>query len=467
MPPSPTGLFHVGTVRTMLFNWLFARGRGGRVVLRFEDTDVARSTEAAVEHAEAVLRWLGIDWDDGPYRQTQRYDLYRAAAEDLIAQGKAYRCYCTEAELAEERAHRQADGRPLIYSGRCRHAPAAALEALAAEGRLAVVRLALPESGTTVIEDVVHGTVEWENALQGDHVILRSDGSPTYQFANPFDDIAMGVTYVIRGEDLMPSTPRQLALYRALDAPEPVFAHLPMVLGPDKRKLSKRHGAISVEEFRDAGVIADALVNYLALVGWSFDDHTNFMTRAELIERFTLERVTRSPGVFDPEKLEWLNGEHLRALAPEAFVRELQDYLVSAASPLADRPEQVAEAAPLVQEKMRVLGQFPRLAGFLFGRPERDPAAWERVGKDERAPASLRAARDALAEVDPWTAEAIEAALHAACERQGVKPRVLFMPVRVALTGSTVSPGLYESLELVGRDESLARLDAALTDLPA
>ena len=467
MPPSPTGLFHVGTVRTMLFNWLFARGRGGRVVLRFEDTDVARSTEAAVEHAEAVLRWLGIDWDDGPYRQTQRYDLYRAAAEDLIAQGKAYRCYCTEAELAEERARRQADGRPLIYSGRCRHAAAAELEALAAEGRPAVVRLALPASGTTVIEDVVHGTVEWDNALQGDHVILRSDGSPTYQFANPFDDIAMGVTYVIRGEDLMPSTPRQLALYRALDAPEPVFAHLPMVLGPDKRKLSKRHGAISVEEFRDAGVIADALVNYLALVGWSFDDHTNFMTRPELIERFTLERVTKSPGVFDPEKLEWLNGEHLRALAPETFVKELQDYLVSAASPLADQPEQVAEAAPLVQEKMRVLGQFPRLAGFLFGPPERDPAAWERVVKDERARASLRAARDALAEVDPWTAEAIEAALHAACERQGVKPRALFMPVRVALTGSTVSPGLYESLELVGRDESLARLDAALADLPA
>jgi glutamyl-tRNA synthetase len=465
MPPSPTGLFHVGTVRTMLFNWLFARGRGGRVVLRFEDTDVARSTEAAVEHAEAVLRWLGIDWDDGPYRQTRRYGIYQAAVEDLIAKGAAYRCYCSEEELAEERARRQADGRPLIYSGRCRHRPASELEAFAAEGRPAVVRLALPETGTTVIEDVVHGTVEWDNALQGDHVILRPDGSPTYQFANPFDDIAMGVTHVIRGEDLLPSTPRQLALYRALDAPEPTFAHLPMVLGPDKRKLSKRHGAISVEEFRDAGVIADALVNYLALVGWSYDDHTNFMTRDELVERFTLERVNRSPGVFDPEKLEWLNGEHLRALPPDGFVRELQDYLVSSSSPLAGQPERVAEAAPLVQEKMRVLGQFPRLAGFLFGPPERDPAAWERVGKDERAPASLRAARAALAEVDPWRAEEIEAALHGACEREGVKPRVLFMPVRVALTGSTVSPGLYESLELVGRDESLSRLDGALADL--
>jgi glutamyl-tRNA synthetase len=465
MPPSPTGLFHVGTVRTMLFNWLFARRNGGRVVLRFEDTDVVRSTEAAVEHAEAVLRWLGIDWDDGPYRQTQRYHLYRAAAEELIAQGAAYRCFCTEEELKADRARRQAEGRPLVYSGRCRTRPASEREALQAQGLASVVRLALPETGTTVIEDVVHGTVEWENALQGDHVILRSDGSPTYQFANPFDDIQMGVTHVIRGEDLLPSTPRQLALYRALGAPEPTFAHLPMVLGPDKRKLSKRHGAISVEEFVDVGVIADALVNYLALVGWSYDDHTTYMTRAELIERFTLERVNRSPGVFDPEKLEWLNGEHLRALPPADFAAALQTYLESAGSALAAQPERVAQAAPLVQEKMRVLAQFERLAGFLFGPPEMDEASWERVRRDERAPASLAAARAGLAEVADWRAGALEAALHAACEREGVKPRVLFMPVRVALTGSTVSPGLYESLELVGRDESLRRIDAAMAAL--
>jgi glutamyl-tRNA synthetase len=467
MPPSPTGLFHVGTARTMLFNWLFARGRGGRVVLRFEDTDTARSTDAAVDHAEATLRWLGIDWDDGPYRQTRRYDLYRQAAEGLIAQGAAYRCYCTEEELKADRARRQAEGRPLVYSGRCRARPASELAELAAGGEPSVVRLALPTSGTTVIEDVVHGTVEWENALQGDHVILRSDGSPTYQFANPFDDIQMGITHVIRGEDLMPSTPRQLALYRALAAPEPTFAHLPMVLGPDKRKFSKRHGAVSVEEFRDAGVTADAMINYLALVGWSFDDRTTFMTRAELIERFTLERVSRSPGVFDAEKLEWLNGEHLRALGPDAFRDELQRFLVTTASPLADQPERVAQAAPLVQEKMRVLGQFERLAGFLFGPPQPDEASWAKVRADERAPGLLRAARDALAGVAEWEAGAIEAALHAACEREGTKPRVLFMPVRVALTGSTVSPGLYESLELVGREESLGRLDAALAALAA
>ena len=245
------------------------------------------------------------------------------------------------------------------------------------------------------------------------------------------------------------------------DAPEPTFAHLPMVLGPDKRKLSKRHGSVSVEEFVDLGVVADALVNYLALVGWSYDDHTTFMTRAELVERFTLERVNRSPGVFDAEKLEWLNGEHLRAISPDAFAAALQEYLRPSGSALATQPERVAQAAPLVHEKMRVLSQFERLAGFLFGPPEMDPAAWERVRSDERAPASLAAVRDGLAAVADWRAENIEAALHAACEQVGAKPRVVFMPVRVALTGGTVSPGLYESLELVGRDESLRRIDAA------
>ena len=355
-----------------------------------------------------------------------------------------------------------AAGLPLIYPGRCRGLSAEERAAREAAGAPRTIRHAMPTEGTTAIDDVVRGHVEWENALQGDHVIFRSDGTPTYLFANPFDDIAMGITHVIRGEDLLPSTPRQLAVFAAMDAAPPVYAHLPMVLGTDKKKLSKRHGAISVEEFRDAGVIADALVNYLALIGWSFDDHTNFMTRAELIERFTLERVTKSPGVFDPEKLEWLNGEHLRALAPGAFVKELQDYLVSAASPFADRPEQVAETAPLVHEKMRVLGQFPGFAGFLFGPVATDPGAWARVEADAHAARSLAAAREALAAVDSWEAEPIHVALAAACEREGLKPRVLYMPVRVAISGRTVAPGLYESLELLGRDESLGRIADAI-----
>jgi glutamyl-tRNA synthetase len=467
MPPSPTGFLHLGVTRTMLFNWLFARGRGGRVVLRFEDTDTARSTEAAVAQAEDVLRWLGIDWDDGPYRQTARFALYAAAAADLVARGAAYPCYCTEEELRADRAAREAAGRQPVYGGRCRDLDPAARAAFEAEGRPHTVRLAMPRDGWTVIADVVRGRVEWENALEGDHVILRSDGSPTYQFANPFDDIAMGVTHVIRGEDLLPSTPRQLALYAALDAPEPVYAHVPMVLGPDRRKLSKRHGAVSVEEFRDRGILPAALANYLALLGWSFDDHTTFMTVPELVERFTLERVNPSPGVFDAEKLEWLNGEHVRALAPAEFAATVQAYLERVGSPLAGDAARVAQAAPLVQEKLRRLDQFEPMTRFLFGPVEIDPAAWERVAGDADAARSLAAAREALAAASAWDAAAIEAALRAACEREALKPRVLYLPVRVAITGGTVSPGLYESLELLGRDESLARLAAAAARLAA
>jgi glutamyl-tRNA synthetase len=465
LPPSPTGYLHVGSARTMLYNWLYARHGGGRVVLRFEDTDRERSTDGAIEQALRVLRWLGIDWDDGPYRQTERLDLYRGAVADLVARDAAYPCYCTAEELAAERALREQAGQPLVYGGRCASLTAAERAAFEAEGRTPAVRLRVPAAGATVIVDMVRGRVEWDNALLGDHVIVRSDGMPTYQFANPFDDIQMGVTHVIRGEDLLPSTPRQLALYTALGSEPPRYGHLPMVLGGDRKRLSKRHGAASVEELRELGVLPDALANYLALVGWSYDDRTDFMTRAQLVERFTIERVNPSPGVFDLEKLEWLNGEHVRAMAPAEFAAAVQAHLDYVGSPLAAQPGRVAQAAPLVQEKLRVLSQFEGLAGFLFGPLQMRPEAWERVMGDPEAPRALAACRSALEGVGEWTAAAIEVALRGACEATGLKPRVLFGPVRVAVTGSTVSPGLFESLELLGRDESLARIGAALERL--
>jgi glutamyl-tRNA synthetase len=288
---------------------------------------------------------------------------------------------------------------------------------------------------------------------------------PTYQFANPFDDIRMGVTHVARGEDLLASTPRQLALYDALGAVWPVYAHLPMVLGTDRKRLSKRHGASSVEEWRDLGILPDALVNYLALVGWSWDDRTDYMTRDQLIERFDLARVNPSPAVFDPEKLEWLNGEHLRALPPEAFTAAVLDHLRHAGSRLAADPRRVSQVAPLVQDKLRLLSQFEGLTGFLFGPVEMRPESWQKVAADPGAAASLAAAREALRVVGEWRAPAIESALRAACERTGKKPRVLFAPVRVAISGSTVSPGLYESLELLGREPSLERIDSAIASL--
>ena len=258
-PPSPTGLLHVGSARTALYNWLWARHTGGSMVLRFEDTDRERSTDAAIDQALRVLEWLGIDWDEGPYRQTERFDVYAATAERLLDAGTAYRCYCTPQQLDAERARRQAAGEPLIYSGRCRDLSDEQREAFEAEGRSSVIRLKVDPAGETSIDDIVRGVVTWDNSLLGDHIVIRSDGSPTYQFANPVDDIDSGVNHIIRGEDLLSSTPRQLALYLALGAEPPAYAHLPMILGPDRKKLSKRHGAVSVEEFRDRGYLPESI----------------------------------------------------------------------------------------------------------------------------------------------------------------------------------------------------------------
>jgi glutamyl-tRNA synthetase len=457
-PPSPTGLLHVGSARTALYNWLYARHTGGSLVLRFEDTDRARSTDEAVDQALRVLEWLGIDWDEGPIRQTERLPVYGEIAERLITEGNAYRCYCTPQELDAERKRRQAAQLPLVYSGRCRDLIDEQRAAFEAEGRTPAVRFRFDPAGETMIEDMVRGVVQWDNALQGDFIILRSDGIPTYQFANPVDDIDAGITHVLRGEDLLSSTPRQLAVYRALGAPEPLFAHLPMILGPDKKRLSKRHGAVSVEEYRDLGYLAETMRNYLALIGWSFDDKTTVMTTPELVERFTIERVNRSPGVFDVAKLEWLNGEHLRLLEPGRFVEELQAYLERSGSPLAADRERVAEVAPVVQDKLRVLGQFEGFAGFLFGPVAYDDEAVGRVLDDPDAPRALESATEALRRVVEWDAGSIEEALRGACEETGLKPRVLFGPVRVAISGRTVAPGLFESLVLLGREESLERI---------
>ena len=460
-PPSPTGLLHVGSARTALYNWLFARHSGGTFVFRIEDTDVARSTAEHADQAMRVLGWLGIDWDEGPLRQSERLDLYAGVVERLLTKGSAYRCYCTPEELEAERERRRAAGLPLVYSGRCRSLSEAERSRFEAEGRLPAIRLRVPEQGETVFEDVVRGTIRIANATLGDHVIVRSDGLPTYQLANPVDDIDNAITHVIRGEDLLSSTPRQLVLYDALEAPRPVYAHLPMILGPDGKRLSKRHGATSVDEFQARGYLPDALCNYIALLGWSYDERTTIMTRAELVERFTLERVGRSPATFDYQKLEWLNGEHLRMLDPDRYASALLDYLRAAGSPLAAQEARVREVAPIVQEKLRELGQFERFAGFLFGPPEPDADAWQKVMSSPDAPRALAAAEGSLAGVDAWSAEGIETALRAACEAEDMKPRILFQPVRVAVSGRLVAPGLFESLELLGRDESLRRIAAA------
>jgi len=403
MAPSPTGLLHIGNVRTALFNWLFARREGGEFRLRIENTDTSREVAEAVEQIQESLRWLGLDWDGEVTFQLDRMDDCRRLAEQLVADGKAY-----EDEGA--------------------------------------IRFRMPDEGTTGWDDVVRGRVEIPNETIEDLVLVRSDGRPTYNFASPMEDVWDGITHVIRGEDHISNTPKQINIIRAVGADVPVYAHVPNVNGTDNKKLSKRHGAVTVKEFRDAGYIPPALMNFLALLGWAPDGETTIMSPEELVARFDLGRVQPSPAAFDYQKLDWMNGVYLRALPPEEYARTLVAYLREQGYDW--DPELIAKAAPLVQEKIARLGEFPAFAGFLFARPE--PGAVDG--------AVLPAAAEALERVEPFEAEPIESALRELAERLGLKPRDAFQPIRLAVTGSKVSPGLFESLELLGREESLARL---------
>jgi glutamyl-tRNA synthetase len=406
MAPSPTGFLHVGGVRTFLFNWLFARQQGGECLLRIENTDTSREVAESVEQIQESLSWLGIDWDGPVTFQLDRMDAAREQAERLLAEGKAY-----EDEGA--------------------------------------IRFRMPNEGTVSWDDAVRGRIEFANENLADPVIVRSDGRPTYNFASPVEDILDEITHVIRGDDHVSNTPTQINILRALGTELPVYAHIPNVLGPDGKKLSKRHGAVSVDVFRADGYYAPALMNFLALLGWSYDDKTTVMHRHELIERFSLERVVPSPATFDYQKLDWLNGVYLRELPPEEYALVLSRYLREQGY---DWPEdRVRATAPLVQEKIEKLSQYPDRARFFF----------ESVNPDGADPAICRAAHDVLEQVEPWEASRIEDALRAFAEDLGQKPRQAFAPVRLAVTGSNVSPGLFESLELLGKDESLTRLARA------
>ncbi len=414
--PSPTGFLHIGGVRTALFNWLFARHSGGDFLLRIENTDRSREMEESVEQIQRSLRWLGLDWDGAVEFQLDRLEQHQALARELLDEGKAY-----------------------LDDG--------------------AVRFRMPDEGATGWDDAIKGPLEFPNQKLEDVVLLRSDGRPTYNFASPVDDADSGITHVIRGDDHVSNTPKQIQILRALNAEPPVYAHVPNVYGPDGKKLSKRHGAVSVEEFRHDGYIAPALMNYLALLGWSLDDKTTILSRDELVQHFGLERVGSSPATFDYGKLEWMNGQYLRDLDPSSYTDTLIGYLSETG--FEGDVETIRAAAPLVQEKIATLGEFPTFAGFLFHSV--DPDA-ELVGDSEEV---LGDARARLAETEPFTAPAIEDALREMATELELKPRQAFQPIRIAITGSRVSPGLFESLELLGREESLARLDRALERLSA
>jgi glutamyl-tRNA synthetase len=408
MAPSPTGLLHIGGVRTFLFNWLFARGQGGECLLRIENTDTSREVSESVAQIERSLRWLGIEWDGETTFQLDVMERAKEEAQRLVSEGVAY-----EDEGA--------------------------------------IRIRMPDDGSTAWEDAIKGRIEVPNAELEDLVLVRSDGRPTYNFASPLEDWLDGITHVIRGDDHVSNTPKQINVLRALGAGPPVYAHVPSVFGADLKKLSKRHGAISVDEFRSAGYVPEALMNFLALLGWAPDGETTIMSGEELVERFSLERVGSSPATFDYAKLDWMNGVYLRGLSPAEYADRLVAYLREQG--LGWPADRVRAAAPIVQEKIARFDEFPGFAGFLFHDVEPDQELL-----DARI---LEAAAAALASVDPWQASEIETALKQLCEDLGEKPRTVYLPVRVAVTGSRVSPGLYESLELLGQEDSLARISAA------
>ncbi len=507
--PSPTGHLHVGGARTALFNWLWARKLGGTFVLRIEDTDAVRSTDESLRGILDGMRWLGLHWDEGPeiggpfgpYQQTLRNVLYHAEADRLLRECSAYRCFCTKAELDAMRDAAQKSGKPLRYDGRCRTLDPAKAEERAAGDAACVVRMRMPEDADIRWTDLVRGEFQFQSSLLDDFVLLKSDGNPTYNFAVVVDDVKMRISHVIRGDDHISNTPRQLVLFDALGYPRPEFGHLPMILGGDKSRLSKRHGATSLTEFRDAGILPQAMVNYLALLGWALDGEHEVFTMAELMAHFDLKNVSRNPAVFDVQKLQWMNREHFGRLTLDAKIEAIlpvlasegawpprfrvdlgpqrhfrvvtgspEDKIAASIQPLSDeelsRDPTLAEELPRLEHILECLGSrlggphdAPAVMAYFFTDDYRyDPAAVAKhLASDEDA-LHVQALADELETLAPYTPETVEAALRALAAKLGVKAGTLIHAARVAVTGTAVSPGIFDVLHLVGRVKTVERL---------
>ena len=434
--PSPTGALHIGGARTALYNWLLAKGQNGALVLRIEDTDRERSTPENVEQILDALRWLNLDYDEGPIFQSERADRHREALAQLLADGHAYHSTATAEDV---KAYKQHHGFDRGFRG--------------APEESGAVRLHYPDEGDTYFDDIIRGEIRFANLSRDDPVIARADGSVLYNFAVAVDDLDAGVTHVVRGEDHISNTPTQLLVFQALGAEPPRYAHLPLLHGPDGRKLSKRHGAASVQELRAAGYLPEAVDNYIALLGAGFAADEEFFTMDELAQRFRLERVSKNPAIFDERKLRHLNGRHLRELDTDELTRRLEEYTGRSG---------LRGAVEISREKIQTLADFWPLAGFFFDGPVDDPKAFEKVICRDSGVDTLQAARNALAAADPFTFENVEAALREIVEAHGGKAARVFQPVRVAIAGTTVSPGIFESVTLLGREETLARIDKAL-----
>ncbi len=477
--PSPTGHLHIGGARTAIYNWAFARRHGGAFILRIDDTDPERSTEKNTQAIFSALRWLGLDWDEGPevggdhgpYFQTQRTASYEAALLRLKADGSLYPCFCSADSLAAKRDAAHAEGTSSGYDRSCRDLPSADVDARIRAGDPHAWRLKVPlNRGDIVFVDEVRGESTFATDVMDDFIVARSDGSPTYNFATVVDDVEMAITHVIRGDDHLSNTPRQILVFEALGAPVPVFAHLSMIRGADGKRLSKRHGAASVEDYRAEGYLPEALMNYLTLLGWSLDDRTTIIDRDTLAANFSLDRVSRNPAVFDAEKLEWMNGVYIRELSTDQFVDRMVPVLAAAGLVGLDVSEErrawLCELAPLVSERVKRLDEIVPMVTFIFAESVTiDETARTKVLEKEGAAAALDATAVVLGELADFSAAAIEEALRTVPATTGLKPKIVFQAVRVAVAGSTVSLPLFESLSLLGKERSLERIRTALSTL--
>ena len=473
--PSPTGDLHVGNIRTALFDWAFARHTGGIFLFRIEDTDTTRVTDEYIQAAIETLKWLGLHWDEGPevggengpYLQSQRLDIYAEWAQKFLDQKDAYYCYCSPEEVeAVREAQRKANQAP-GYNGHCRDLTSEQIAAFKAQGRAAVIRMRMPDGSTTFVDEI-RGEVSFEHKFVPDFVLVRADGSPLYTLAVAVDDILMKVTHVLRGEDLLSSTPRQIRVYQAMGVAlqdYPVFAHLPFVMGADNAKLSKRNGEASIAWYREQGFLPEAICNYLALLGWSPGDDRENITMAELCELFTVDKVHSSPARFDMKKLEAINGDKIRALTLDEFLKWSLPFLAKAGVITGTDAEivLVKKALPIIQERIIKLDEIPAMLNFLFVKEFKVEEASLAKVTDSAAKDVLNRSLSDLTALSVWSHESIEAALRASLiEELGLKPRIAFGVVRIATTGSTISPPLFESMELLGKDVSLARISAAL-----
>ncbi len=475
--PSPTGELHIGGARTALFNWLFVRRHGGKLILRIDDTDKQRSTEEYLGTIISSLTWLGLTWDEGPerggnfgpYMQSQRLKLYNEVIEKLIAEGKAYYCFCTTEELEEQKEKDQKEGRPPRYDGRCRNLSYREVEEKRANcGNNYVTRLLVPDEGETVVEDIIRGWVTFENKGLGDFIIKKSDGLPTYNFASAVDDNLMQITHVIRAEEHLSNTPRQQIIQEQLGYSAPVYAHVPMILAPDHSKLSKRHGATSVQEYRDLGILPEALVNYLALLGWSPGNDREIMDAKEMISLFSLEKVSKNPAIYDLQKLTWLNSHYLRSLELERIKEEAIPFLIKhgliSREDIVQKEEMIKRIIELVREKVRTLDEIADASLYFF----RDDFPYEEKGaiklfQQEGAGNLLREISNCLASVEPFRSEEIKEGLQSLGLQKDMSLKKINPLLRLAVTGQTMGPDLMNTLEVLGKEKILKRLDKAAT----